>query len=387
MKRYRPSPTEEENADGFSEKQDLTQTVEAVNVGRCNEVGHVIESDSHHAGGVPTRRVLYDSSGTKEFPVCLCEPVTFERTERSNLQRFMQQYGFVVIRNVSTKKIRDALVMRMDHVADTIPATLSRGFLELHHSSEQEMLRQDPRLVQAFATLWGEQREDLWVVFDRLIYHSTDRKADEMLHLTPHVDQNPVSHPDFFALQGMIALRDMNEATGTLALVPASKDFFETYKKWVVPGKTGQYVEWQQQSNAEQENLPCFAALCVKEGDLIIWDSRTTHSRYRDYTLASERWKHRYAALVSFLPRRPEDGRAIMARNAAFQAGIGTNDQDAGMRATAAPRFSASLRSEYEIPGQCLTPLGQIIYGLSEPKSSLSKSRFLNNLKIQKNKT
>jgi ectoine hydroxylase-related dioxygenase (phytanoyl-CoA dioxygenase family) len=144
----------------------------------------------------------------------------------------------------------------------------------------------------------------------------------------------------------MIALRDMNETTGTLALIPRSHLFFHDYCKWVKPGDG--YVEYQ------DALVGPFVALRLKEGQLVIWDSRTTHSRFRGKALSN-----RYAALVTYTKAK-KDPELIQLRMNAFQQGIGYNHHEAGLRATAPPRCEQSLRKTEEN----LTPLGRKLYGI-----------------------
>jgi len=180
---------------------------------------------------------------------------------------------------------------------------------------------------------------------DRVIFQ--EAKGDEDA-LPPHVDQNPHRNPDFASLQGMIALKNMNETTGTLALIPKSKQFFHSkYKQWC--NKNGSYVEYK------DDDLQSFIALDLQEGDLAIWDSRTTHGRYR----SPEPSNDRYAMLVSFIIAREEMGFWKSLRSYYFKEGTGYNHPEAGLRATSSPRCKISLRQHPE----SLTELGKRIYG------------------------
>ena len=93
----------------------------------------------------------------------------------------------------------------------------------------------------------------------------------------------------------------------------------------------------------------------LNSGQFIIWDSRTTHSRFR----LNEPKKSRYAALISYKPAIDDDQLKKL-RRTIYEKGIGHNNHDAGLRATANPRYPLSLRQNPEI----FTELGKKIYNI-----------------------
>jgi ectoine hydroxylase-related dioxygenase (phytanoyl-CoA dioxygenase family) len=224
-----------------------------------------------------------------------------------------------------------------------IPSVRRLGFMDLYHDDTLAQLRQDPRIYQVFSSLLGSEK--LWVVFDRLIHQKANEPEEP---LPPHVDQNPVANPDFFNVQAMLALHDMNESTGTLGVIPKSHLFFQKYSKWTKPSDG--YVEYQ------DDDLPSFVGLRLKEGELVIWDSRTTHSRFRGTPEAD-----RYAALITFTLAKDELSLYDM-RLKYFNEGIGWNNHEAGLRATARPRLEQTLRHTSEN----LSALGLKLYGLDK---------------------
>jgi ectoine hydroxylase-related dioxygenase (phytanoyl-CoA dioxygenase family) len=278
----------------------------------------------------------------KQYPIQMIDPLVHESSDHEAIGQFFRENGYVVIENVSQPENRTALVKLIDQIMeDNIPLSRRLGFMDLYHDDTLAQLRQDPRVYQVFAHLLGSEK--LWVVFDRVIHQKTDEYEDP---LPPHVDQNPITHPHFFNVQAMLALHDMNETTGTLAVIPQSPKFFQTYAKWTKPGDG--YVEYQ------DDDLPSFVGLRLKEGEIVIWDSRTTHSRFRG-TPENDR----YAALVTFTLAK-DDPELYALRLKYFNEGIGWNDHEAGLRATARPRLEQSLRHTPEK----LTELGRKLYGL-----------------------
>ncbi len=278
---------------------------------------------------------------TRTHPLRVIDAVVFEPTDKEGLTQFFRENGYVVMDHVSHVENRDTLVALMDNVAKGTPQARRLGFMDLYHDNSLAQLRQDPALYQVFASIFGTEK--LWVVFDRVMYWNTGEGEKP---LPPHVDQNPNQHPSFFNVQAMLALRKMNEGTGTLAVVPQSHLSFHDYRQWTQPDAG--FVEYQ-----GKETLP-FVALRLQEGQIVIWDSRTTHSRYRGDPSGT-----RYAALISYTPA-VSNQELIDLRLKYFREGIGWNNHDAGLRATARPRYERSLRQKEEK----LTPLGRKLYGI-----------------------
>ncbi|PIS03209.1 MAG: hypothetical protein COT85_04085 [Chlamydiae bacterium CG10_big_fil_rev_8_21_14_0_10_42_34] len=278
----------------------------------------------------------------QEHKVKMIDPVVHEYFEHDLIHQFFTENGYVVVKNVSDSQNRAQLVFLIDQIMqEKIPLSRRLGFLDLYHDDTLAQLRQDRRVYEVFANLFGSEK--LWVVFDRVIHQKIDESEDS---LPAYVDQNPITHPGFFNVQSMLALKDMDETTGTLALVPQSPQFFHEYAQWAKI-KDG-YVEHQGGREL------CFVGLRLKEGEMVIWDSRTTHSRFRKEPKAD-----RYAALITYTLAK-EDPELIGLRRKYFDEGIGFNHHEAGLRATARPRCEISLR---RFPER-LSPLGRKLYGL-----------------------
>jgi len=289
-----------------------------------------------------------------EYDIDLVEYHAFSYTDTEAIKKHLTENGFVVVRGATSNDVRQRLRDRIRSLAQENIGGQRNGFLDFYHDDTLAQLRQEPNIYFVFANLLGSQR--LWVVFDRVIYQQQE-ESESNLTLLPHVDQNPITYPEFSHLQGMVALADMNERTGVLSVVPKSPIFFTDYLQWVEGRES--YIPNQ------SPTLPTFVGLCVKKGDLIIWDSRTTHSRYRESVLGDER----YAALISFMkvPTTSNYSQLREERLRCFKQGIGANNHEAGLRATASPRFEHPLRVETER----LTRLGERLYGEQEWKQGV----------------
>ncbi len=261
--------------------------------------------------------------------------------------KHIREKGYVVVNNVSSPDIRAEAITWIDHLVKQAPEARNRGFLDAYHDNRILQLRQDPGMHSVFSAIFDNN--DLWVVFDRLIYLEPN---DHEENLPLHVDQNPRTHPSFCSLQGLLALQDCNLESGTFACVPQSHKWFEEYAEF--SPEHGSYVPYQ------GNRKPALQAIPLKAGEMVVWDSRTTHSRVR---LEDKKCRiKRYAVLITFMPAKRDDYNLVTARKEAFWQGIGVNNLDAGLRATSQPRYGKSLRKREEQ----FSELGKRIYGFDD---------------------
>jgi ectoine hydroxylase-related dioxygenase (phytanoyl-CoA dioxygenase family) len=286
--------------------------------------------------------IPFKNTNKQTHPVTITNPIVFSTKNSDAFMSFFNQNGFVVIDNISNKEDRDELVALIDEIASkNISKTRRLAFMDLYHDKTLANLRQNQDLYEVFTNIYKTKK--LWSVFDRVIYWN---KNEQEMPLAPHVDQNPINNPEFNYVQAMIALRDMNEDTGTLALVPKSNLWFNEYQEW--SDQHVGYVEYEGDKPLD------FIALRLKEGQIVIWDSRTTHSRFRGEPKAN-----RYAALITYTTAI-DDNKLLEKRESYYKSGTGCSDYNAGLRATAKPRYEQSLRKTPET----LTELGEKLYGI-----------------------
>ena len=271
----------------------------------------------------------------------------------------LENLGYAIF-DVNLEKPENLKVLSdlVDRLAAQHPEAHQSGFFELYHDKAVADVRQDPNLYQLFADIY--QTEQLWVMFDRMIYMTANKNDKTPLPL--HVDQNPHQHPDFHGVQGLLALRDCNEHTGMLSLIPESHKWFaEKYSAWS-DSQQGWIAYAGDDLHVRQKEL---IPIPLKRGQMVIWDSRVTHSR----VLAKEPVQTRSMMMLSYLPVAKNNTDDCNQRNAidfnqrrveAYRAGTGVYDHDAGLRKTGNVHGVQSLRQTPEV----LTELGQRLYGL-----------------------
>jgi hypothetical protein len=229
---------------------------------------------------------------------------------------------------------------------------ISRGFFEVYHDDALAQLRQAVRVYLHFVMIWG--RADIWTSFDRLGIKLPDHPESKALPL--HVDQNPKVHPGFRTVQGVLALKDCPAERGTFQAVPGSKLLFGMYGS--MAKNAGEYVELDL---SRDEVLPVAdraQVLPVRGGDIITWDSRTTHANTRNISN-----KARMVAYIAAGPAAEDDAQAVAAREDAFATGVGSNVRTALMHASKRPRYSNPLILQQVRAAEKLTLLGRLLYG------------------------
>lgn len=235
--------------------------------------------------------------------------------------------------------------------ADGTPL-LSRGFFEIYHDDMLAQLRQSVRLYLQFVLIWG--RADLWTSFDRLGVKLPGHGESAALPL--HVDQNPNVHPDFRTVQGVLALSDCPLERGTYVGVPGSKRYFAEYAK--MARNKGEYVELEL-CDPIAPRLQAAAQACpLRAGDLICWDSRTTHSNSANVSNDT-----RVVAYIACGPAAPANATALAARAAALRTGMGSNVREALMHASKKRRFTDAEAIARVRASERLTLLGRLLYG------------------------
>lgn len=273
-----------------------------------------------------------------------------ELADPKDIKKVFVEQGYIVVGNVSTATDRDRAVSLLQRQVRHHPEASINGFFELYHDDALAQLRQNPTMVKLFETLWDNKK--LWVVFDRCIYMrpGTDQKGT----LPLHVDQNPHAQPGFSSVQGLLALRDCDKTTGMLGIIPGSHHDFGQYKAWS-NDKQG-WIEYQGED--VQTRWQALRAVHLKEGEMVVWDSRLTHSRFNADPACTDDWNERMLAMISFLPASANETLREK-RVHAFKSGTGQYDHEAGLRKTAGSHIP-SLRVQPE----SLTQTGELIYGV-----------------------
>jgi len=125
--------------------------------------------------------------------------------------------------------------------------------------------RQAPRLIKAFAQLWG--REDLWPTIDQGGFNPPER--DDWKFPGPHAHWDAsIAQPHCFGVQGILYLTDTPANQGAFSCIPG---FHRTLEQWL--------DELPASENPRQAILrhPGLIPIAGQAGDLILWHQSLPH--------------------------------------------------------------------------------------------------------------
>lgn len=125
--------------------------------------------------------------------------------------------------------------------------------------------RRSPRLVKAFAQLWG--REDLWSTVDQGGLNPPER--EEWRFPGPHIHWDMTLAPPLcFGVQGILYLTDTPANQGAFSCIPG---FHRTLPEWLAQLPAGEEPRQAILSH------PGLTPIAGKAGDLILWHQALPH--------------------------------------------------------------------------------------------------------------
>jgi hypothetical protein len=345
---------------------------------------------------------------------------SFETTVE-NVREVLERDGVCVIPNVITgeelEAMRDGMWDTLGHLTQNLDTPVSRDPSTWHAFQQLKPLRhtmlhdfgigqaqvcwdvrQNPRVAEVFARVWGVPVEKLLTSTDGMTVHFPDElippgarhpsALDEQgtaavqkvaFYGGPatdwfHVDQDPAA-VGLLCVQGLVTAWDVNDGDATLAVLRGSHHHLADYAREfeLKMGKSsngfhripdGPRRAFFDARGCERVSVRCPA------GSLVLWDSRTTHcgslpQRGRATPAI------RFVVYVCMLPR-PADERErkeVLDRKQQVLAQQGTTSHwPLGEKVF--PRASTCTSTGKAIPSlppPVLTPLGRILAGLDDP--------------------
>ncbi len=253
-------------------------------------------------GLLETVRFLYDRRPTlKELEnwICECNEGAIDRTALDRLRRALSgetvepevslddadglteeelshwhEHGYVIVRNaVTPEQARAAELAIYEYLGKDPDDAESWYGGSQGHSIWVSLLRhpafwanrRSPRLVKAFAQLWG--REDLWASVDQGGLNPPER--EDWTFPGPHLHwDTTLAEPHHFGLQGILYLVDVAEDQGAFTCIPG---FHRTLKEWLANLPAGMAAR---QAILQQPGAKPIAA---RAGDLVIWNNLLPH--------------------------------------------------------------------------------------------------------------
>ena len=179
------------------------------------------------------------------------------------------------------------------------------GMVEMYQHQAIWDNRQHPRVYQAFAEIWGEEK--LWVSLDRANMKPPARedKPDWNNRGMIHWDLDTSQQPIQFGVQGVLYLTDTGEDQGGFQCVPG---FNNTFEEWVKTQPEDRNPHHPDLTGLDVRSIP------GKAGDLLIWHRLLAHGNGHN---TSD--KPRLAQYITMSPARTDDEAARQARVASWQ--------------------------------------------------------------------
>lgn len=125
--------------------------------------------------------------------------------------------------------------------------------------------RRSPRLVKAFAQLWG--REDLWPTIDQGGFNPPERQGWSFPGPHLHWDMT-LQPPHCFGIQGILYLTDTPAEQGAFSCIPGFHRRLETWLKELPSGEDPRRAIFRE---------PGLTPIAGKAGDLVIWHQALPH--------------------------------------------------------------------------------------------------------------
>jgi len=212
---------------------------------------------------------------------------------------FWDEHGYVVVHDAVDPNDRNAAAAAIYEFLDADPADPDSWYGNKYGKTIWVPLlrhpaflanRRAPRLVKAFAQLWG--REDLWSTVDQGGLNPPEREGWAFPGPHVHWDMS-IALPHCFGVHGILYLTDTEADQGAFSCIPGFHRTLESWLKELPPG-----VE----PRTAITNHPGFMPIAGRAGDLVLWHqalphgsrpNRTAKPRVVQYiTLRPTRWAY-----------------------------------------------------------------------------------------------
>lgn len=184
------------------------------------------------------------------------------------------EHGYVVLKNAVTAQAAEAAELAIYEYLGMSRDDPDSWYAEkLGHSIWVPLLRHPalvanryaPRIVKAFAQLWG--REDLWATVDQGGLNPPERPGWPFPGPHLHWDTT-LAQPHHFGVQGILYLADVAENQGAFSCVPG---FHQRLESWLTEVPEG--VDPRHHALATLQMKP----IAAHRGDMVIWHQSLPH--------------------------------------------------------------------------------------------------------------
>jgi hypothetical protein len=188
--------------------------------------------------------------------------------------KFWDEHGYVVVKSAVSPEDRDAAAAAIYEFLGAEPGNPDSWYGKKYGKSIWVPLlrhpaflanRNAPRLVKAFAQLWG--RDDLWATVDQGGFNPPERT--DWSFPGPHVHWDmTLAPPHCFGLQGILYLTDTPAHQGAFSCIPGFHRTLGEWRKDLPAGEDPRRAICRH---------PGFTPIAGEAGDLVIWHQALPH--------------------------------------------------------------------------------------------------------------
>jgi phytanoyl-CoA dioxygenase PhyH len=188
---------------------------------------------------------------------------------------FWDEHGYVIVHDAVTAEHRDAAAAAIYERLNADPTKPETWYgheegrngiwLALLRHPSLRANRNSPRLVKAFAQLWG--REDLWATVDQCGFNPPEN--EEWRFPGPHLHWDmTLAPPHCFGIQGILYLTDTAADQGAFCCIPGFQRQLEPWLKSLAPSENPREAILE---------YPGVTPIAGKAGDLVLWHHALPH--------------------------------------------------------------------------------------------------------------
>ncbi|MBB6052848.1 phytanoyl-CoA dioxygenase family protein [Armatimonas rosea] len=196
---------------------------------------------------------------------------------------FFDQWGYLVVKKVVPKESCDAVIddiyrfleMRPDDPETWYPVRRRGSLAHIHQTQSLWDNRQNPRLYQTFADLYGTEK--LWTSLDRACFKPplSERHPHHNDQGFVHWDMDTSTPPETwpFFVQAVLCLTDTTEEMGGFCCIPGFHR--KNLVRWIAEQPEGRH-RFQPDLTRLPEGMKV-TPIPAEAGDLVIWDVTLAH--------------------------------------------------------------------------------------------------------------
>ena len=229
-------------------------------------------------------------------------------------------------------------------------------------------LRQNPKILNAFSTIWDVPASELVVSFDGASFHMPPETTGAGWFKGKswfHSDQSYLRN-DFECIQSWVTAYDVNQGDATLAFLEGSNRYHTDFKNhFNIVQKDDWFLVNEEQFNyyTVTKGCPVKYIKCPK-GSLVLWDSRTIHcgqEAMKERPVPNQRC----VAYLCYMPRANVSTKNLQKKIKAFEELRTTNHwpNKPKLFPTKPHTFGAPQPNVRPINPPVITPLGRRLVG------------------------